>query len=395
MLKKIIRNRLLTSLVCVLGIIEISHADVGVLRSPGTLSGIRTIGAPGDRGSLIGGGGIGNLYSAPQGSGVLSTSINRAPQYDVLRTDTTVRNTDVMRSNISLSSGSTQRRTGSSTNTPAMTDISKIPHATPNRSGTTQSGRRIPSSVGAALGSGGVLKSRGDTSEAPPALLENFAGATYVAAIKHKSAVQKDQPEETITTLVPENPGIYRDKMEAAETAFSNREFSEAVLLYDLAAGLSSNSPESLLGMMHTYFAASTGGYSLTALYLKNTLECFPELPLVNIDLKSFYSDPLDYRRDISRLEKYVRNDPKDASAQFVLGYFLWREGEINDSKKALTAALKYSGRKELNEAIDTLWSGMLASGKVSGKLQVAENPKPESQEDKKATPPSETDKSE
>ena len=102
MLERLAKNYLLTFMVCILSIVEISFADVGVLGSPGALRGTRTISTPGDRGSLIGGGGIGNLYSAPQGSGVLSTSINRAPQYDVFRTDTTVRNTDVMRSNISL-----------------------------------------------------------------------------------------------------------------------------------------------------------------------------------------------------------------------------------------------------------------------------------------------------
>ena len=394
MLGKLIRNHLLTLLVCVLGVVEVSYAQqtVGVISIPGTLQNSRYISSPGSSGSLRGGSGIGNLYSAPQGSGVLSTSINRAPQHNVLRQNRSAHRSNAMRSEISRSSTPTHRKTGNVRNAPVRTDISKIPRATPKKSGSTQIQNRASSAAGTILGGDGVLKIRERKAGAHPALLGNFAGATYVAAIEHKSATPKNQGEDTVTTLVPENPGVYQDKMLAAEIAFRNQEFRDAVLLYGMSLDLSSGSPESLLGMMHTHFAASTDTYALAALYLKNTLECFPELPLVNIDLKAFYADPIQYRRDLSRLEKYVENNPENADAQLVLGYFLWRNGEINDSKKALNMAVEYSGQKELDEAIDTLWSGMVASGKVSGKLQGKNVPKP--QEDKKATASPETDKS-
>ncbi len=158
--------------------------------------------------------------------------------------------------------------------------------------------------------------------------------------------------------------------MQEAEDAFKSGEFRLAISLYNMSADFSNNSPEPLLGLMFSYFAASDEGYGLTCLYLKKTLECFPELPLVNIDMQRFYLDPVQYRRDLGQLEKYANKNPKDSVAQFVLGYFLWREDEPKKSRKALATALKYSNDKTLNEAIDTLWCGMVASGKVSGTLQ-------------------------
>ena len=400
MLERLAKNHLLILLVCVLSVVEISRAQrrnraVGELGTVGTLRSSKTISTPGQGGSLSGGGGIGNLYSAPQGAGVLSTSINRAPQHNILRKNTGISNSNTMRSNISLSSGSTHKRIDRNTNIPSATNTSKIPRATPGRGGPTTIKRRTSSSVGTMPEGGGVFKTRGSTAGEKPSLLGNFAGATYVASIEHESAIQKELPEEEITTLVPKNPGFYQKKMLAAEIAFKNREFRDALANYDLATGLSNNSPESLLGIMHTYFASSTTDYAMTALYLRSTLERFPELPLANINLKAFYLDPIQYRRDLTRLEKYVKRNPKNANAQLVLGYFLWREGEIKNSKKALNMALTYSKQKELDEAIDTLWSGMVATGKVSGKLQKIAPKKTKPQEDKKTTPPSETDKSE
>lgn len=395
MLESSIKHYLLALLVCVWGIAGISYAVVGEFMSPGSLRGSKTISDPGRGSSLSGGGagGIGNLYSTPQGSGVLSTSINRAPQHQVLRKNRSVHDSNVMRSNISRSSTATHRRTGGAANIPAARDISKIPRGVPGKGKATQ--KRTSSAGGTILGKGGVLKPGEARPVAKDELFGNLVGETYLAAIEHKSATRKDRQDESITTLVPVNPGVYRDKMQAAEAAFRNRQFREAISLYDMAGGLSSNSPESLLGRMHAYFAASTNAYALPALYLKNTLECFPELPLVNINLKAFYSDPIQYRRDLTALERYVKNNPKDADAQLVLGYFLWREGEIDNSKKALNMAVEYSKQPELNEAIDTLWSGMVASGKVSGKLEGIDKSKSESQEDKKATPSPETSKSE
>jgi len=276
MLGKSVKICLLAVLLCVFGIVEMSYAGVGSLSTPGSLRGSKTISSPGSSSnSLSGGGGIGNLYSAPQGRGVLSTSINRAPQHNVLRTNRSTSNPNAMRSNISRSSASTYRRTGNIRNAPVRTDISKIPRIAPRKSAKPQTKSNASSAAGTILGADGVLKSQRGKTGKQNALLGSLAGETYIAAIEHKSATPQDQSNDTITTLVPENPGVYRDKMQAAEIAFKNREFRNAISLYEMAGGLSSGSPESLLGRMHTYFAASTDAYALTALYLKNTLERF------------------------------------------------------------------------------------------------------------------------
>ncbi len=163
--------------------------------------------------------------------------------------------------------------------------------------------------------------------------------------------------------------------MQKGEIAFRHGDFREAVFQFNLANTISINSPESLLSLMHTYFATSHGIYSLPSFYLQETLERFPELALIHVHPKAFYGKGADYIRDIVRLENYVKKYPKNPTGQFLLGYIRWRDGDVKAARKALAAALQYSRNQELTEAINILWDGMVASGKASGTLVQEKKP--------------------
>ena len=217
-----------------------------------------------------------------------------------------------------------------------------------------------------------------------PLILQS--GAAYISALGQDNLHSLEQGKQgQITTLVPDIPGKYQELMQKGEKAFRNGDFREAVFQFDLANIISINSPESLLSLMHTYFATAHGIYSLPSFYLRETLKRFPELALIHIHPKAFYGKGADYIRDIVRLENYVTKYPKNPNGQFLLGYIRWRDGKPKAAKKALEAALQYSHNKELTEAIHILWDGIVASGKASGALVQKKKPEKKTPAEKKA----------
>lgn len=194
-------------------------------------------------------------------------------------------------------------------------------------------------------------------------------GMDYSTALSGSDDVGVTDQQDEITSFVPEVPGRYRDLMERAEDAFRKAKYRDAMLNYTMARSLSSSSPETLLGLMHTYFASSQTSYGVTSLYLQRVLERLPELPLLKVHPRSFYGDGARYIGDLVRLENHVKEYPRDPDARLVLGYLQFRDGEMKAATESLEYAAGYAQNSGLKEAITTLWDGMVAGKFVSGKL--------------------------
>lgn len=195
------------------------------------------------------------------------------------------------------------------------------------------------------------------------------AGAAYFRA------VGQDKPEvptgeETVTSLVPDEPGLYRDQMLKGEQELLRQEYRKAARHFELARDLSMGSPESLLHLFHTHFATSSGGYSLPAHYLEATLEVFPELPLVDIQPLTFYADRELYLQDITNLETYLEREPLDPDAQLLFAYLMMREGQIDQTRQALLQVKRNANpQMQVYQAAETLWDGVVAAGLAEGEL--------------------------
>jgi tetratricopeptide (TPR) repeat protein len=215
-----------------------------------------------------------------------------------------------------------------------------------------------------------------------PSTLAAMSAANYFTAVDSQQSSLLQQGEEDITTLVPEEPGSYQDKMRLGERLFRQGEYREASREFELANVISLNAPETHLSLMHVHFAGADRNYSLPAYYLRQALRYLPELPLVRVHPKSFYGQTATYIRDLVDLEDYVKADPFDYDSRLMLAYLQWRDGQTTESVENLSYALALAVNEEQIEAVDTLWDGMTASGKTSGVLAPAELPQPESEEE-------------
>lgn len=216
---------------------------------------------------------------------------------------------------------------------------------------------------------------RGSDEWKQQALSENIQSPTLSAAQAHVLALQGDmgpadsQQAGAITTLVPQREGIYRNLMAEAEKAFRERNFSRASDKYGLARQVSSNSPESNLGLMLTNLASRGIGYRLEAYHLQQALEQFPELPSIRFQPRSLYANPTDYTRDLLRLDRHTAENPQDARALLVKAYLLWTDEDVRPAVTALSQAHAHKAGTGLEETILTLWDGMAATGEVGGTI--------------------------
>jgi hypothetical protein len=198
----------------------------------------------------------------------------------------------------------------------------------------------------------------------------------YVDALTASGYIKDDRATTMdtshVTTLVPKNGGEFSELIRRGETAFKAEQYQEALNYFKLARRIAPRSPEVLLSLFHTSFAASSGlSYSLPAYYLQFALKYFPELPLVDVKPKYFYAREGDFVRDQVRLEKYIDEQYRDPQALFIMGYICWRNDDVEQACKNLQSAYDLTQDSELREAISILWDGMMASGKVKEKLVI------------------------
>ena len=176
------------------------------------------------------------------------------------------------------------------------------------------------------------------------------------------------EKSETITSMVPADPGRYRDFMEKGENYFHRDEYDRAFGQFKLAGLLVNCDPASLLSMAHAKFAV--GSYSLASFYMQEAIKYLPELPLVSLNPKGFYKNPMTYVEHLKQFENYLDRNQTDADAYFLLAYYRWFGQDHVAAWKALEIARKIRGkststRNNLTEAIDTFERAIQSSGKL------------------------------
>ncbi|MDY6914393.1 MAG: hypothetical protein SVT52_08060 [Planctomycetota bacterium] len=195
------------------------------------------------------------------------------------------------------------------------------------------------------------------------------AASGYLEAVYAAAGSSLLKSDETITSLVPQGPGAYRTYMERGEAAFRTGDFAKAFDEFRLANSISWHNPESLLSLLHARLALDRYSYARAAFYFREALRYLPELPLVPLQPKGFYGNRARYVDHLMRLEAYVRKHPNDSDAAMVLTYLHWFDNRTDSARQALAGALASANNPDQIEAIETFWDGMVASGKVSGKL--------------------------
>ena len=186
-----------------------------------------------------------------------------------------------------------------------------------------------------------------------------------------KSGDALDKSDQPITSLVPDQAGRYRNYMARGEEHFRSGDFAFAFTQFRLANDVIGRSPETLLSMAHAKFAIARFSYASAAFYLRKALKYLPELPLAPLRPKAFYNNLATFGEQIVHLEDHLEESPYDGEALLLLAYFRWftDEPDVKTAHSALSKALAVSRTDETTEAIETFWDGMVASGKVSGKL--------------------------
>jgi exonuclease VII small subunit len=206
------------------------------------------------------------------------------------------------------------------------------------------------------------------------------AAGAYLAAVEAASESRLEKRDEPITALVPTEPGPYRDYMLRGDRAFRANNYHVAYTDFRIAHDIGRVDPESLIYLTHTQFALSRYSYAKAAYFLEKAIRLMPELPLADLRPRGFYASPAKFAEHLLSLEDHVRRSPYDAEAELMMAYFRWfgKGRDVDATRKALSYGLRGAmNRRDIRlvEAIEAFWDGMVAAGKVQGKLEPAEDP--------------------
>ncbi|MFB3892647.1 MAG: hypothetical protein ACE15C_11560 [Phycisphaerae bacterium] len=196
------------------------------------------------------------------------------------------------------------------------------------------------------------------------------AAVGYLKTIHEDFGDDLKKQEQAITSLVPAEPSTYKTFLERGEAAFKDGRFSDALGEFRLANDIGGRDWVSLLSISHAYFAMQSNHAS--AHYLREAIKYFPELPLLPLDPRGFYGNKTRYADNLLALEGIVKDEPANADAAMLLAYYRWFDKNPQAAQSALSAAMQAAADvpdKTVAEAIDSLWRGMVATGKVSGNL--------------------------
>ena len=196
------------------------------------------------------------------------------------------------------------------------------------------------------------------------------AARGFIASVGESSSLQKS--DESIKTLVPAQPGQYRDMMQKGEELLRAGNFISAYEQFKVVSDVVGHSPEPFLNMAHARFGA--GGYGTTAFYIRGALTRMPQLPLVPLRPKGFYENVAVFGDLIIRLKTYLDGNPDNGDALLIFAYFRWFADtpDVPAVRSALEKALAVSESEDRIEAIHIFWDAIVAGGKATGKLRTA-----------------------
>jgi len=198
----------------------------------------------------------------------------------------------------------------------------------------------------------------------------NLAAArAFVMAVGESSVLKGDR--RTLTTLVPDQPGQYRQMMHRGEELLRAGNFISAYETFKIADDIVRRSPEPLLDMAHAKFGSARLTYVFPAYYIRKALRYMPELPLVPLRPKAFYGSAAVFGDRIIRLETHLDENPNDGDALLVLAYFRWFADtpDVLTVQSSLQKALDVSNTENKTEAIHIFWDALVAGGEAKGKL--------------------------
>lgn len=204
------------------------------------------------------------------------------------------------------------------------------------------------------------------------------AAETYLGMVSGAVVLSKNQVSQEVTSLVPEDTGLYRKHFHAADQAFRGGDYIKALSEFELAGYIAPRAPEYLLSMAQASFAQSRLSYASASHYLRQALKYFPELPTIRLVPRGFFGSPAEYMKHVERLEKFLDGHPYDVDANLMQAYFRWFSSDVKGAQVALSKVLAVAAArqdKNVLESVDTFWTGMMATGKVSGELKPAELP--------------------
>ena len=316
------------------------------------------------RGSSGGGGGLQTTGGGYQSQGVLRSSMSNMSQLG-RGLDTSIdaggNRGMTLRSNIDRMSGSLISSPGAAMGTIGSTALADL-----------KKGPTLKAAAGFALDAAG---GKGMASALLGQDTSLTAARGFLASVGESRSL--DTSDESIKTLVPDRPGQYRDKMYRGEELLRAGSFIPAYEHFKVASDIVGRSPEPLLNMAHAKFG--TGGYGMTAFYIRRALICMPQLPLVQLRPKNFYENVAVFGDLIIRLETHLDQSPGNGDGLLVLAYFRWFADtpDVPTVRSALEKALAISKSEERIEAIHIFWEAIVASGKATGKLRTAATTRP------------------
>jgi len=195
---------------------------------------------------------------------------------------------------------------------------------------------------------------------------------SYLVAMGHVSAL-KEQGEEPITSLVPEEESVFQEHMQRGDANFRKGRFPRALGNFKVAVAIARYAPEAHLCMTHA--AVATSKYYKAVYHLCKALDYFPELPLVRMSIRGFYGNALTYVEHVEALRKRATSPRGEAGSWLLLAYYRYFDGKEAEAAAALRKAYSLSHDEVVTEAIRTFWDGMVAAGKVSGSLEPTSQP--------------------
>lgn len=315
----------------------------------------------------------GNLYSAPESGGALSSSIQRIQQQTF---STAGRSAATFGGgNLGMSFGKTTKTLAPSAG--GLSSPEDFTSPQPAAGGKPASLLTGPAGTAAAE-SGKVSALASETTGEIPFFSSPAAaaGQAYAAALHtpdDSDASSEKTDDGFLKTLAPKSGGSsqYRRLMREAEAYFRKEDYKLAAQAYETASEISFRAPETQMGLFQVHFATVRKEYNIPSLYLQRVLKEVPELPLIPIHPRDFYGDAGKYVQHVIRLEEYAQANPKDPHAQFVLAYVKWRENQPEQAAAALRRAWEnIKNNDEFLDAVQTFWKAMAYAGKVSGELQ-------------------------
>ncbi len=200
-----------------------------------------------------------------------------------------------------------------------------------------------------------------------PSNAGNLSGyQAYTNPVRELASILEEKDAEgmsirsaRLTTLAPKTPGVYREAMVQGEALFRQGKLQDAAAAFENARSLSKDSPESLLSLMHVYFAMGDKTYGKAADCLAKTLQGIPDLLMIRVRPVDFYGKAEDYAKNSAALNAYVAANPKDAPAMFLLGYIQYREGLMDKAAPTLKAVMALSPSREIADGVYALQDGI------------------------------------